>query len=93
MEKARYSMEKPNLNNIQLYRYWKENTNTNRVTTPKKTQEIKQLTTNLNEENHTHIIPPPATKITGTNNHLSLISLNINGLSSPIKTQTNRLDK
>ena len=29
--------------------------------------------------------PPTKTYITGTNSHLSLISLNINGLNSPIK--------
>ena len=52
------------------------------VTTPKKIGEIKQLTTNPKEENHTHIIPPP--EIAGTNNHLSLTSLNINGLNSLI---------
>jgi hypothetical protein len=47
-----------------------------RVTTPKKTQKIKQFTTN-SKENHMHIIPPPAIKITGTNSHMSLIYLNI----------------
>jgi hypothetical protein len=31
------------------------------------------------------IISPLTTKITGSNNHYSLISLNINGLSSPVK--------
>ena len=30
--------------------------------------------------------PPTKTNISGTNSHLSLISLNINGLNSPIKT-------
>jgi exonuclease III len=30
-------------------------------------------------------IPPPTTKITGSNSHFSLISLNINGLDSSIK--------
>jgi exonuclease III len=30
-------------------------------------------------------MPPTTTNITGTNNHLSLIALNINGLDSPIK--------
>ena len=37
------------------------------------------------KENHMHIIPPTKTNITGTNNYLSLISLNINGLNSSIK--------
>jgi hypothetical protein len=31
------------------------------------------------------LMPPTNTNMTGTNNHLSLISLNINGLNSPIK--------
>jgi hypothetical protein len=39
-----------------------------RVTTPKKTQEINNLTTNSEEKNHTHIIPLPTAKIIGTNN-------------------------
>ena len=67
MEKPRYPMTKPNLNNIvlliQLYRrHWKENSNTRRVTTPKKAGEIKHLTTSPKEDNHIHIIQPPATK-------------------------------
>jgi hypothetical protein len=90
MKKLRYFMIKQNLNNIYLliqpYKgYWKEIFNTRRVTTPKKTQEIKHFTTNPKEKNHTQIMPPPAIKITGTNKYLSLISLNINRLNSPIK--------
>ena len=90
MKKPRYSMTKPNITSILLliqpYRgYQKENSNTRRVTTPKKTQEIKHFRINPKEENHIHIIPPPVTKITRTNNHLSLIFLNINGLNLPIK--------
>ena len=42
------------------------------------------LSTNPKEGSHTNIIPP-LTKITGSNNHFSLISLDINGLNSPIK--------
>jgi hypothetical protein len=38
------------------------------------------------------IIPPLTTKITGSNNHFPLISLNINELNSPKKTLTNRID-
>jgi hypothetical protein len=34
---------------------------------------------------HTNIISPVTTKITGSNNHWSLISINTNGLNSPIK--------
>ena len=54
-------------------------------TTPKKKQGITLLTTISKEENHTNIIPPQTTKITGSISHWSLISLNINGLNSPIK--------
>jgi hypothetical protein len=43
-----------------------------------KTKKISHVTTNPKEENHTNIMP-------GTNNHWSLISLNINGLNSTIK--------
>ena len=53
-----------------------ENSNTRRETTPKKKQE---------EKKQKSIIPTPATKITGSNGHWLLISLNINGLNSPIK--------
>jgi hypothetical protein len=42
------------------------------------------VSTNPKEDSHTNIIPP-LTKIPGNNNHFSLISLNINGLNSPIK--------
>jgi hypothetical protein len=90
-------MTKPNLNNtfllIQPYRgYWKEISNSRRITAPKETKEIKYFTT-TQKKKIIHILPPPATKITGTNNHWSLISLNINGLSSPNKkTQAKRLD-
>jgi hypothetical protein len=34
-----------------------------------KKKEINYLTTNPKEENHTNIIQPLITKITGTNNH------------------------
>jgi hypothetical protein len=37
------------------------------------------------KEDHTNIVPPLTTKITGSNNYWSLISLNINGLNSLIK--------
>ena len=89
-------MTKSTLNNIFLLiqpyrRYWKEDSNTRRITIPEKTQEIDHLTTNPKEENHTHLTPTPATKITGTNNYLSLISPNNNILNSPNKkTQANR---
>jgi hypothetical protein len=43
------------------------------------------LSTNPKESSHTIKIPPISTKITGSNNHYSLISLNVNGLNSPNK--------
>jgi len=42
------------------------------------------LSTNPKEDIHTNIIPSLATKITGKNNHYSLISLNTNGHKSSI---------
>jgi hypothetical protein len=46
-----------------------------------KKQESNLLSTKPKEENHTNIIPPLATKIIGSNNHFSLVSLHINGLN------------
>jgi hypothetical protein len=43
------------------------------------------LSTNPKEDSHTNTISTLKTKITGSNNHFSLISLNINGFNSPIK--------
>jgi hypothetical protein len=60
-----------------------ENTNTRRETTPKKKQESNLLSTNPIEDNNTNI--KIISIITGSNNHYSLISFNINGLNSPIK--------
>jgi len=48
-------------------------------------QEANLLTTNPKEEKHTNIIPSLTTKITGADNHWTVISLNINGLHSPNK--------
>jgi hypothetical protein len=59
--------------------------NSNTRTTPKKKQEINFLSKNLKEDNHRNLIPLLTTKITESNNHWFLISLNINGLHSPIK--------
>ena len=61
-----------------------ENSNTKRETTPSKKQE-SNLPTNPKEDSYTNKIPPLTTKITGRNDHFSLISLNISGLSFPIK--------
>jgi exonuclease III len=38
-------------------------------------------------------MPPTKANTAGTNSHLSLISLNINGLNSPIKRQTDWICK
>jgi hypothetical protein len=43
------------------------------------------LSKNLKEDSHMNRIPTLTTKITGSNNDFSLISLNISGLNSPIK--------
>jgi hypothetical protein len=41
--------------------------------------------TNVKQNSHKNRMPTLTTKITGSNNYFSLISLNINGLNSPIK--------
>ena len=41
--------------------------------------------TNQKEDSHKNRMPTLTTKIIGSNNYFSLISLNINGLNSPIK--------
>jgi len=61
-----------------------ENLNTRRETTPYRKQEYSFLAMKQ-KERQTNIIPPLTTKITGSNNHYSLIFLNIKGLNSPIK--------
>jgi hypothetical protein len=48
-------------------------------------KQANNLSTNPKEDSHTNIIPPVTIKITVSNNHFSLISLNINGLNSPQK--------
>jgi hypothetical protein len=70
----------------------KQNSKTRKVPTPKKRQDIKHLTTKPKGENHKHIKPPTKTNITGTNSHMSLISLSINRLNSHIKRHVNRLE-
>jgi hypothetical protein len=49
------------------------------------TSHIKHITTNSKAESHKHIKPPKKKNMSGTNSNLSLISLYINGLNSPIK--------
>jgi len=53
--------------------------------TPWKKQESNLLAINPKEESYTNTILLLTTKITGNNNHSSLISLNINRLNSPMK--------
>jgi hypothetical protein len=91
MEKPKYSRTKPNSNSIYLpiYPYrgsWKEISKTKKMPAPNKGQVTKHLKTNSKAESHKHIKPPTKTNKSGTNSHLSLISLNINGLNSPIKS-------
>ena len=93
MEKTKYSRTKPNSNSIYLptqhYRgSWKENSNTRKIPSPKKGQNIKYLTTKSKAEIHKHIKLPTKINISGTNNHFSLISLNINGINSFIKDRS-----
>ena len=61
-----------------------ENSTTRMETSLMEKQEIN-LARNPKEEKHIDIILPLTTKITGNNNHYSLISLNIDGLNSTIK--------
>jgi hypothetical protein len=51
----------------------------------RKDKNINHLTTKSKAESHKHIKPPTKMNMSGTNSHLSLIPLNINGLNSPIK--------
>jgi hypothetical protein len=51
---------------------------------PQKKQESNP-STNLKEDSFKNRIPTLTTKITGSNNYFSLISLNINGLNSSVK--------
>jgi hypothetical protein len=60
------------------------NNNTRKETTPWKKQE-SNLSTNLQEDSQMNTILPLPTKVIGSTSHFSLISLNINGLNSPIK--------
>ena len=80
-------MAKPNLHNIfpQTPPYkWKHQQKEGNYTI-EKARKNNLLSTNPKEDSHTNIIPPLTTKMTGSNNHFSLISININGLISPIK--------
>jgi hypothetical protein len=90
MEKLKYSRTKPNSNSIYLpiqpyRRCWGKKSNTRKIPAPKKGQDIKHLTTKSKAESHKHIKSPTKTNMSGTNTHLSLITLNIYGLNSPVK--------
>jgi hypothetical protein len=87
MKKTKYARTKSNSNNIylptELYTgSWKEKSNTRKMPALKKGQD-KHLTTNSKAESHKPIKPPTKTNISGTNRHLSLISLNIPFRSAP----------
>ena len=55
-----------------------------RVSTQNKRQDSNHLITKP-KETHIHVRPHTKPNIKGTSSHLSLISLNINGLISPMK--------
>jgi hypothetical protein len=61
--------------------------NTRRKATPEKKQENNLLLKNQKEDRKINMIPLLTAKITGSNKHFSLISLNINGLNSPNKKE------
>jgi hypothetical protein len=89
MEKPKYSMTKPNSHNI-FHESSPSKDNKGKTPTqggkllPRKKQESNP-STNLKEDSHKNRIPFITTKTTGSNNYFFLISLNINGLNSPIK--------
>jgi hypothetical protein len=70
--------------NPALQRIITEKTNTRTQTPPYKKQESNP-STNQKEDSHKNRMPTLKTKIIGSNNYFCLISLNINGLNSPIK--------
>jgi hypothetical protein len=88
MEKPRYSITKPNLHNIfpqiQPYEGKKDGKlqHKERNYNPPPPNNISK---NPKEDSRTNITSHLTTKITGSNNHYSLLSLNIDGLNFPIK--------
>ena len=84
-------MTKSNSNNVYQSRQTedsrKKNSNSRRIPTSKekKNQDFNHVTVKSKEETHMHLMPSTTQNITGTNNNLSLTSLNINELNSPIK--------
>jgi hypothetical protein len=63
----------------------KTNKNNKRTENMPQTNQENNPSTNLKEDSHNNRMPTLTTKIIGSNNYFSLISLNINGLDSPIK--------
>jgi len=61
-----------------------DTSNTRKELHPRKNLGIS-LSTNPKDDSHTKVIPFLTIKITGKNNKFYLISLIINGLSSPIR--------
>jgi hypothetical protein len=90
--RKRYSMTKPNFTQylstnpaLQGIIDGKHQHKEGNYTLGEKKKQESNLSTNPKEDSHANITLPLTTKITGSNNHFSLISLNINELNSPIK--------
>ena len=86
MERPRYSMTKTNFHNMspQIQPFKGIPTQGGKLP-PSKSKKVIFFSTNTKEDTHKTTIPPLATKITGSNNHFSLMSLNISAVKSPIK--------
>ena len=88
MEKPKYSTTKPNSHII-----FPRNPALESITEKNQYKEGNQAlerqennpSTNQKEDSHKNKMPILTTKIIGSSNYFSLISLNINGLNSPIK--------
>ena len=89
--KTIYSKTKTNSNSMYLlihtYREFQKKSHNTRCksTSKKKKQDVNHPTTKPKGENHINIMIPIITDISRINNHLSLMSLKINSLKSPIK--------
>jgi uncharacterized protein YccT (UPF0319 family) len=85
--KPRYTMTKPNLNNVfslnQLYRR-KQKTPTQGGKLHLKTSKNLIISQETQGENHTNTMPTLTTKRTKSKHHWSFISLSIKRLNSPI---------
>jgi hypothetical protein len=87
MEKPKYSITKPNTHNIfpQIQPFKNGKTPTQRWKLHPRKSKTCSPSTNLKEDSHKYRIPTLTIKIPESNKYFSLISLNINGLNSPIK--------